>query len=72
MLVEPPASLRVFDAHGLEGSELTEALTAWSVARFAYGNEHGWPGGMLVLIQQGRAVRRRIFAPGTFPRKHHG
>lgn len=36
------------------------AFSTWRDRRIDHGNTHGWPGGMVVLIQQNRAVRQRM------------
>jgi hypothetical protein len=37
------------------------AFGAWCDRRMAYGNEHGWPGGMPVLLEQHMAVCRKLY-----------
>lgn len=58
--VEPPADLRAFDPGNLTGEPMWAAYRAWCNDRIDHGNTHGWPGGMVVLIQQNRAVRRKM------------
>ena len=60
--IEPPADLRAFDPGGLTGEAMWAAFSAWRDRRVAYGNIHGWPGGMLVLLQQNMVVRRKLHA----------
>ena len=57
---EPPAELRVFHPGSLTGAELREAFAEWRDRRMKYSEENGWPGGLLVLIQQNHAVRRKM------------
>ena len=59
-MVEPPAELRTFSPGNLTGDERDVAYRAWRDRRIDHGNTHGWPGGMLVLIQQNRSIRRRM------------
>lgn len=63
--VEPPASLRVFDSGGLEGPDLRAAFQQWGEAREDFTRRHGWPGGLLVELQQQVAVEERLHTRHT-------
>jgi len=57
---EPPASLRSFDPAGLTDEALGDAFAQWRAARRGFRDEHGWPGGFLLELQQTYDIRRRV------------
>ena len=57
---EPPAELRTFTPGSLRGASIWAAFGVWRDLRVAYGNAHGWPGGMDALHLQHMGVRRRL------------
>ncbi len=60
-VIEPPAELRTFrPGAGLTVVEVWASFEDWRNRRVAYGKEHGWPDGMLVMLQQHMTVRRKL------------
>jgi hypothetical protein len=59
--VEPPAELRTYTPPDTStDAEMWVDFRQWCDRRFAYGQENGWPGGMLVLLRQNVGIGDRL------------
>ena len=61
--VEPPAELRTYarpDHLAMTDPALWIDFRQWCDRRWAYGQEHGWPGGLLVLLRQNVGIGDRL------------
>jgi hypothetical protein len=63
----PPAMLVRFDREQWPGDNLNASFDLWRVARAAFEEVHGWPGGFVEMLQQNYQERRRVFFPGMPP-----
>lgn len=60
-VIEPSAELRTFRPEaGMTVEQVWASFEDWRNRRVAYGKEHGWPDGMLVMLQQHMTVRRKL------------
>jgi len=55
-----PHELRVFVAADWPGATVRDRLAAWRVARVAWLDENGWPGGPLAMLVEYRDTARLV------------
>ena len=55
-----PHELRVFVAADWPGATVRDRLAAWKVARVAWLDENGWPGGPLAMLVEYRDTARLV------------